>query len=78
MNYDFEFVGIEKLAQSKTDGKADNKYFLWLPDWLEDAEEKEYLVLLNTGDRINKSYEIIYQFKSEYIRNIIIESRLNT
>lgn len=69
MNYDFESIGIEKLALSMTDGIADDKYFLWVPDWLEDAEEKEYLVLLNTGDRIDKNYEIVYKFKSEYVRN---------
>lgn len=67
--YDLEFVDSECLAQSLTDGIADDKYFLWVPDWLKDAEEKEYLVLLNTGDRINKEFTITYQFKAEYTRN---------
>lgn len=41
MNYDLESVDIQKLAQSMTNGMADDKYFLWVPDWLQDAEEKE-------------------------------------
>lgn len=69
MIYNFEFVGLQKLALSKTDGIEDHKYYLWVPDWLEDAEKKEYLVLLNIGNRIDKEYEIVYRFKSEYIRN---------
>ncbi len=62
LKLDYQFA----LAQSMTDGMADCRYFLWVPDWREDAEEKEYLVILNTGDRINKEFEIIYQFKAEY------------
>ncbi len=54
------------LAESMTDGMADGRYFLWVPDWTEDAEKKEYLVILNTGDRINEEFDIIYQFKAEY------------
>ena len=54
------------LAESMTDGMADCRYYLWVSDWTEDAEEKEYLVILNTGDRINKEFEIVYQFKAEY------------
>lgn len=62
LKLDYQFA----LAQSMTDGMADCRYFLWVPDWREDAEEKEYLVILNTGDRINKEFEIVYQFKAEY------------
>ena len=40
-----------------TDGIADDRWFLWVPDWLEDGAEKDYLVLLNHGDRINKEFE---------------------
>ena len=68
-NYNLEYVGVQKLAQSMTDGIADYNYFLWVPDWLQDAEDKEYLVLLNTGDRINKEFQIVYRFKAEYTRN---------
>ena len=46
-NYNLDFVTHEKLAESMTDGIADYKYFLWVPEWLKDAEEKQYLVLLN-------------------------------
>lgn len=67
--YDYKFVGLQKLAQSFTDGIADDKYYLWVPDFLQDAEDKEYLVLINIGDRINKEFQIVHQFKMEYIRN---------
>lgn len=66
--YNLEYVSIQKLAQSMTDGIADDRWFLWVPDWLEDAAEKDYLVLLNHGDRINKEFEIVYQFKAEYVK----------
>ncbi len=54
------------LAESITDGTADGRYFLWIPEWTVDAEEKEYLVILNTGDKIHEEFDIIYQFKAEY------------
>lgn len=66
--YNFEYAGFQNLAQSMTDGMADERYFLWVPDWLEDAEEKDYLVLINHGDSINKEFEIVHQFKAEYVR----------
>ena len=69
MDYDLKFVGLQKLAQSFTDGIADDKYYLWVPDWLQDAVDKEYQVLVNIGDRINKEFQIVYQFKADYVRN---------
>ena len=66
--YNLEYVSIQKLAQSMTDGIADDRWFLWVPDWLEDGAEKDYLVLLNHGDRINKEFEIVHQFKAEYVK----------
>ena len=67
--YNFEFAAFQNLAQSMTDGIADYKYFLWVPDWLQDSEEKDYLVLLNTGNRTETEFKIIYKFKAEYTRN---------
>lgn len=67
-NVDLRYADAQKLAQSMTDGIADDRWILWVPDWLEDAQEKDYLVLLNHGDRINKEYEIVHQFKAEYVK----------
>ena len=64
--FDFSMAGRMHLAQSMTDGSADERYFLWVPDWTEDAEEKDYLVLLNTGTRLDMKFEIVYQFKAEF------------
>lgn len=65
--YDFSIEYQFALAESMTNGMADCRYFLWVPDWTVDAEEKEYFVILNTGDRINEKFKIVYQFKAEYI-----------
>ena len=56
--YNLEFASFQNLAQSMTDGIADGRWFLWVPDWLENAQEKDYLVLLNQGDSINTEFEI--------------------
>lgn len=65
--FDLRFADQLHLAQSMTDGSADERYFLWVPDWTEDAEEKDYLVLLNTGTRLEKKFKIVYRFKTEFI-----------
>jgi len=65
--YDLEEASDFSLAESMTDGSADYRYFLWVPERSEDADEKDYLVIFNKGDRRNKELEIVYQFKAEYI-----------
>lgn len=68
MKYNLEFVDTEKIAQTMTNGMADYKLFLWVPEWLQDAEEKEYFVLKNTGTREEKNgrnYIILQQNTQE-------------
>lgn len=63
LSIDYQFA----VAQSLTNGMADCRYFLFVPEWAEDAEEKEYYVILNKGTRLAKEFEVVYQFKAEYI-----------
>ncbi len=69
MKYNLESVDIQKIALTMTDGMADYKLCLWVPEWLQDAEEKEYFVLKNTGTREEKKWEELYHFTAEYIRD---------
>lgn len=68
MKYNLEHVDLGKIAQTMTDGMADYNLCLWVPDWLQDAEEKEYFVLKNKGTRENKKWEELYHFTAEYMR----------
>lgn len=65
--FHLEFADQFHLAVSMTDGQADERYFLWVPDWSEDAQDKDYLVLLNTGGRLEKKFQILYHFKAEFV-----------
>ncbi|MDE7423815.1 MAG: WD40 repeat domain-containing protein [Lachnospiraceae bacterium] len=69
MKYNLEFVDTEKIAQTMTNGMADYKLLLWVPEWLQDAEEKEYFVLKNTGTREEKKWEELYHFTAEYTKD---------
>lgn len=68
MKYNLEYVNSEKIAQTMTDGMADDRLCLWVPDWLQDEEEKEYFVLRNKGTRENEKWEELYHFTAEYMR----------
>ncbi|MBD5135422.1 MAG: WD40 repeat domain-containing protein [Lachnospiraceae bacterium] len=68
MKHNLESVDSQKIAQTMTNGMADYKLCLWVPEWLQDAEEKEYFVLKNTGTRQEKNWEELYHFTAEYIR----------
>ncbi len=65
--FDLRFAQQRHLAQSMTDGSADERYFLWVPDWTEDAAKKDYLVLLNTGTRLAVNFQIVYRFQAEFV-----------
>lgn len=68
MKYNLEYVDLGKIAQTMTDGMADYRLCLWVPDWLQDAEEKEYFVFKNKGTRENEKWEELYHFIAEYMR----------
>ena len=68
MSYDIGNAEFTSRAQSLTDGAADYRYFLWIPDFLQDSEEKDYLVLFNTGDSEDCEFKTVYQFKGDYCR----------
>lgn len=61
------FDSILAAAQSMANGMADGRYYLWVPEWSEDAEEKDYYVILNKGTKIKKELEVVYQFKADYV-----------
>lgn len=70
MRYNLEDISsLEIIARSMTDGMADHRLYLWVPEFLQDEEEKEFLVLKNTGTREQVNYEELYHFTAEYIRN---------
>ncbi|MBD5135488.1 MAG: hypothetical protein HDT39_05920 [Lachnospiraceae bacterium] len=69
MKYDFNEAEYTAIARSMSNGMSDGKFYLWVPDWIEDGEEKEYFVLKNLGTRDDKNYKELYHFTAEYIRN---------